>query len=208
MIFHDIIQNSEEWDAIRVGMVTGSNFGLFMANYGKAFGEPAKRYAHKIAYEQVTGKKEESAGFSNGFMDEGHAYEPIAKDAYEIKTFNEVSNGGFCESEDFKNVGASPDGIVLRDNGGIEIKSVIAYTQRKTIHRDSFDPTYKWQILGNMFLCGWDYCDYISYGYTCTDKNKLFIKRVTAIDFEEDISKIKPRLNDFLDLIEKEKKYV
>ena len=208
MIFHDIQQNSQEWEDIRVGKVTSSNFGKIMANYGKAFGEPAKKYAHKIAYEQVLGKKEESEGFSNGFMEEGHTWEPIAKRAYEEETFNQVSNGGFCQHEKHLSIGGSPDGIVTHNNGGIEIKSVIAWTQRANIKRASFDPAYKWQKLGNMWLCDWDYCDFISYGYTCSDKNKLFIHRMERKDHLEDIAKIEPRLLEFLELVEEQKQYV
>ena len=55
MIFHDIVQNSDEWFELRKGKVTTSNLGLIMANYGKAFGEPAKKYAFRLAKEQVTG---------------------------------------------------------------------------------------------------------------------------------------------------------
>jgi len=208
MIFHDIQQNSEVWDEIRIGKATTSKFGVIMANDGKAFSDTAKRYAHKIAYEQVTGQKEESAGFTNGFMDEGHTWEPVAKREYEDATFNTVSNGGFCQHDIFENVGGSPDGHVLLDNGGIEIKSVIAWTQRANIKRNSYDPAYKWQKLGNIWLCGWDYCDFISYGYTCTEKNRLFVHRILKKDYETEIDRIQPRLELFLDLIESQKKYI
>ncbi|MGG2143636.1 hypothetical protein [Symbiopectobacterium sp. RP] len=35
MIWHDIQQNTEEWEALRVGKTTASNFGLIMAKQGK-----------------------------------------------------------------------------------------------------------------------------------------------------------------------------
>ena len=68
MIWHDVEQNGEEWDALRMGKATASNFGLIMANEGKAFGEPAKRYALQLALEQIKGSKSEF-GFSNDHMD-------------------------------------------------------------------------------------------------------------------------------------------
>lgn len=208
MIFHDIKQNSDEWDKIRVGKVTTSKFGVFMANYGKAFGEPAKKYAHKLAYEQITGEKYDEERYSNDYMDAGHEWEPIANKEYQSKTFYEVLNGGFCESEKYDNVGGSPDGIIKGFNGGIEIKSVIQWTQRNTIKRGSFDPAYRWQLLGNIWLCGWDWCDFISYGYKSTENTKLFIDRLDSNCFVEEINKIEPRLEDFLELIETEKKYI
>ena len=208
MIFHSIEQNSKEWDEIRVGKVTTSKFGVFMANYGKAFGEPAKKYAHKLAMEQVTKERYDEERYSNDFMDAGHEWEPIANNAYQEETFHEVTNGGFCESEKYKNVGGSPDGHVKGFKAGIEIKSVIQWTQRTTIKRGSFDPSYKWQMLGNIWLCDWDWCDFISYGYKSTENTKLFIDRLTKEDHQEDIEKIEPRLEQFLELIEQEKKYL
>lgn len=92
MIFHDVEQNSEEWFGLRIGKVTTSNFGKFMANYGKAFGEPAKRYAFKIAKEQVTGEKSEEDSFTSKHIEEGHEFEPIARREYELKTFEILEN--------------------------------------------------------------------------------------------------------------------
>ena len=111
MIFHDVEQNSEEWFKLREGKPTTSKFNVFMANYGKAFGDPAKKYAFKLAMEQVTGERSEEESYSNKYMDAGHEYEPVALREYEKETFNIVSNGGFCQHEKY-NVGGSPDGLI------------------------------------------------------------------------------------------------
>lgn len=208
MIFHKVEQNTEDWFDIRTGKVTTSNFSKFMANYGKAFGEPAKKYAFKLAKEQFTGVRSEEESYSNIHMENGHLWEPVARDAYEESTFNIVSNGGFCQSEKYKNVGGSPDGLVLHDNGGIEIKSVIDYTHRTNIKRDSFDPAYKWQLIGNMWLCDLDWIDFISYGYNYTKSKKLFTHRLLKEDYLKEIEMISDRLEDFLKIIESEKEYL
>ena len=207
MIFHDVVQNSEEWFNLRLGKPTTSKFGVFMANYGKTFGEPAIKYAFRLAKEQVTGLRDETESYSNKHMENGHTYEPVAKLRYEQETFYTVENGGFCEHEKY-NTGGSPDGLITVFNGGIEIKSVIDYTQRTTIKRNSFDPSYRWQLLGNMWLCDLDWIDFASYGYSYTEEKKLFIHRLKREDHLEDIEKIEPRLVEFLELIEKEKKYL
>ena len=49
MIFHDVIQNTEEWFDLRAGKLTSSSFSKIMANEDKAFGNPAKDYAVRIA---------------------------------------------------------------------------------------------------------------------------------------------------------------
>ncbi len=54
----DVQQNTEARDAFRLGKVTASQFGCFMSNQRKAFGEPAKRYTLQIAMEIITGKNQ------------------------------------------------------------------------------------------------------------------------------------------------------
>lgn len=76
MQWHDVQQNTEGWDELRLGKVTASQFSCFMANQGKTFGEPAKRYALQIALEIITGKKSEFS-FTNEHMLRGHEQEPI-----------------------------------------------------------------------------------------------------------------------------------
>ena len=53
---HNIDQNTDDWLDLRAGHLTGSNIAKVMANYGKAFGDPAKKLAVDIALEQITGK--------------------------------------------------------------------------------------------------------------------------------------------------------
>ena len=36
MQFHDVQQNTDEWQALRLGKATASNFACIMANDGKA----------------------------------------------------------------------------------------------------------------------------------------------------------------------------
>lgn len=149
MIWHDVEQNGEEWDALRLGKTTASNFGLIMANDGKAFGEPAKRYALQLALEQIKGCRSEF-GFSNDHMERGHEQEPIARMLYEEMNFVDVDNGGFFDHETY---GDSPDGLVGQD-GLVEIKSVIAATHYSTLTRGSFDPAYRWQLVGHLDCSG------------------------------------------------------
>ena len=78
MIFHDVEQNSEAWDALRLGKATASNAAKWMANDGKAFGEPAQKYALQLALELATGRKADYS-FKSDDMERGHEQEPIAR---------------------------------------------------------------------------------------------------------------------------------
>ncbi|KJI62218.1 lambda exonuclease family protein [Enterobacter hormaechei] len=196
MIWHDVEQNREEWDALRLGKATASNFGLIMANDGKAFGEPARRYALQLALEQIKGCKSEY-GFSNDHMERGHEQEPIARMLYEEMNFVDVDNGGFFDHETY---GDSPDGLVGQD-GLVEIKSVIAATHYSTLTRGSFDPAYRWQLVGHLDCSGRDWVDFISYCSDFPDGKQLIVYRLTAAECESEIARLRARRKDFLELV-------
>lgn len=196
MIWHDVEQNGEEWDALRLGKATASNFGLIMANDGKAFGEPARRYALQLALEQIKGCKSEF-GFSNDHMERGHEQETIARMLYEEMNFVDVDNGGFFDHETY---GDSPDGLVGQD-GLVEIKSVIAATHYSTLTRASFDPAYRWQLVGHLDCSGRDWVDFISYCSDFPDGKQLIVYRLTAAECETEIARLRARRKDFLELV-------
>lgn len=199
-MFIDVRQNTEDWFKLRLGNVTSSNLGLIMANEGKAFGNPAKEYALKIALERKKGEALEADNYSNAWMERGHELEPVARNLYEEKLFVVVKNGGFFKHETLS-FGGSPDGCVAHENGGIEIKCPKHTTHFNNLKRGAFDPAYRWQLLGNLWLCEFDYIDFISYSPEFPRKTQIFIDRLRKEDFKEEIDKIQPRLIEFESLI-------
>jgi hypothetical protein len=171
--FHDVEQNTEAWEDLRAGKITSSPLGKVMANEGAAFGKPAKDYAVSICIERMTGRKL-SGGFSNSQTDRGHAQEPLARMAYEDQTFSEVSNGGFFDLGD---IGCSPDGLVYGD-GLIEIKSVIPSVHYANLSRQSFDPTYKWQLFANLKFTQREWIDFISFCEDFPEEKQLYVCRI------------------------------
>jgi len=190
----DVQQNSEEWFNLRLGKATSSNFAKIMANEDKAFGNPAKEYAQKIALEMVTGERDESASYSNSYMDRGNEFEPVAVNLYEIETLYNVTNGGFNYNKELT-LGDSPDGIV-GEKGCIEVKSVIPNTQWKRIKNGGIDSAYKWQIHAHIWLGNKEWCDFISYCPEMPKSKQLHIVRVERD--EEMINRMKKRLDLFL----------
>ena len=200
--FHDISQNTDEWLEMRGGRLTSSNLGTVMASYGKAFGEPAKKYAVNVAIEQITGRHISST-YTNSHMQRGHEQEPIARLLYEEETFCTVENGGFF-CDDF--IGCSPDG--LADNGVVEIKSVISSVHYASIKRQKVDPAYKWQCIGNLMFTGKDWLDFISYCQEFPEDKQLFIHRIHKEELQEEFSMIKTRIQEFKKLVESTKKLI
>lgn len=201
--FHDVEQNTDEWFALRAGRLTSSKLGTIMANFGKSFGEPAKKYAVNIAIEQITGEPIAST-FTNAHMERGHEQEPIARMLYEDETFSDTSNGGFFGSEF---VGCSPDFLAYKDGLG-EIKSVIGPVHYANIKRQNVDPAYKWQCIGNLKFTGRDWLDFVSYCAEFPDDKQLFVKRLHKADLTEEFAMIDSRIDEFKTLVDDSKKLI
>lgn len=202
-MFHDVEQNTEEWYQLRAGKPTSSSISKIMANFGKAFGEPAKKYAAEIAVSQITGLRPES-NFTNDHMQRGHDEEPLARMDYENQYFCEVTNGGFF---DLGYIGCSPDGLVGTD-GVIEIKSAIPSIHFARVNKQSFDAGYKWQLAANLKLTGREWIDFISYCAAFPEGKKLYVYRCEKVDFKTEFEMIDERLAEFLKLIEETKEII
>ena len=196
--FFDADQSSQEWLDMRAGKLTSSKLGAVMANFGKAFGPPAKKYAVDIAIEQITGKPIPSS-FSNDHMERGLIQEPVARMLYEQDTFCTVDNGGFFGSEF---VGCSPDGLVS-DCGVIEIKSVIASVHYASLKRQTLDPAYRWQCIGNLKFTGRDWLDFVSYCADFPPDKQLFTHRIEPSSMADEFKMIDERINEFKALVDK-----
>jgi hypothetical protein len=196
-MFYDVAQGEQEWHDLRLGKATASNFGTIMANAGKPFGDPAKRYALQLALEIETGRKS-LYSFSNAHMERGIEQESEARNLYESETFTTVLNGGFfCHDTH----GSSPDGLVA-DDGVIEIKAVIAPVHYATLQRNSFDPSYRWQLVGHLLCTGRQWVDFISYCADFPEGNQLLIYRLDRNDLDAEIKQLQVRLSDFLKLVQ------
>lgn len=187
----DVQQNTDEWFNLRLGVITGSNAPKIMANFGKAFGNPAIEYAQKKALERVTGMLDESSSYKNSYMERGNELEPVARLEYEQETLNFVTNGGFFK-DDF--LGDSPDGLI-GTKGMIEIKCVIPNTQWKRLKSKKYDSTYRWQIQWHLWMSGREWCDFVSYCPEMPQSKRLFIDRVYPS--EDDFKMIESRSQEF-----------
>lgn len=197
MKWHDVEQNSPEWDELKLGKASSSSYSKFMANLGKPFGEPALRYALQLALEQTTGRKAEHS-FRNDDMDRGHEQEPLARMLYEEQFFVDVTNGGFF---DWDTHGDSPDGLIDTD-GVLEIKSVIASTHEANIKRGKPDPAYKWQIVGHFDGTGRDWVEFASFCSDYPDHLQLVVYRTYRNEVEAELAQLAERRAEFLELVQ------
>jgi len=201
--FIDIDQNSDEWFDLRAGKLTGSAAGKIMANYGKAFGNPAHALAVQIALEQITGNTI-SSNYTNAHMDRGHEQEPIARAEYERTYFCDVLNGGFFDND---KTGVSVDGRVLPD-GIVEIKSHIHSVHFVNVKRGEFNPDYKWQYYFNLKETGAEWIDTISFCADFPEGNRICVYRIWAKDSEEEFKQIESRTAEFFELVGDKKRVI
>lgn len=197
MIIHNVKQNSEEWDNLRRGKFTASMFGdLFAAKSTDRY----EKSIFKIAFERITGEAVET--YSNEWMQRGHELEPLARDAYEVATFNIVDDAGFCELSEW--VGCSPDGLVSID-GMIEIKCPAYNTFIRYINAGTLPSTYLYQVHGQMYVTGRKWVDFVAFH----PPFKPFIFRVERDEAvcKQIEQKLSEAISDAKKIIEKLKKY-
>lgn len=197
MKWHDVEQNSPEWEELKLGKASSSSYAKFMANFGKPFGEPAHRYALQIALEIVTGRKADYS-FKNDDMERGHEQEPLARMLYEEQFFVDVTNGGFF---DWGTHGDSPDGLIGTD-GVLEIKSVIASTHEATIKRGKPDPAYRWQNVGHFDGSAREWLDWASFCSDYPDHLQLVVYRMYRNEVEAELAQLAERRAEFLELVQ------
>jgi hypothetical protein len=184
MIHHEIDQNSEEWDALRLGKFTASTFAdLFMKKETAGY----KKAIIKVAFERVTGECEES--YSNKWMQRGHEKEPFAVENYELLTFNTCEPAGFYEYDEF--TGASPDRKIVGLNGGCEFKCPSFQVYNEYLETGKIPKDYYWQIVGQLLCTGWDFIDYMPYS---SPKLKQILIRVERAEHVGSIGQLKAKL--------------
>lgn len=172
MIIHEIEQHSEAWHEARCGRVTGTRFKALVAGESTA---TYKDLVTNIACEIVTGRAEET--YSNAVMENGIETEPEARKEYESIFGIEIRQVGFITPDENTKyhewIGISPDGLTP-DDGMIEIKCPLMKTHMEYIEAGKLPSEYRHQVQGQLFVTGFNYCDFISF----VEGMKPFIVRV------------------------------
>lgn len=168
----EITQGSEEWHALRCGVLTATGIeALLTPTLKTAKNEKSRAHMYEMLAQRIT--KYVEPQYVSDAMLRGLSDEIYARALYSEK-YAQVSETGFVTNDEFGFViGCSPDGLV-GDDGGIEIKSRMQKFQTQTICEGEVPAEYMIQIQTNLFVTQRKWWDFVSW---CGGL-PMFVKRV------------------------------
>jgi predicted phage-related endonuclease len=170
--FFDVEQGTEEWLAMRCGILTASEMNLIVTPTLKpASNDKERAHLFELLGQRITGYVEPR--YVSDDMLRGQWDEIEARIKYRDH-FGPVTECGFITNDDHGFViGYSPDGLV-GDDGLIECKSRRQRFQVETIVSDSVPVEYMLQLQTGLLVSGREWIDFISY---CGGM-PMYVKRV------------------------------
>ena len=163
--YPEIIQGTEEWLALRCGMLTASEMKLIITPTLKAASNDKERaHLYELLAQRITGYVEPryvSDDMLRGMNDELEARLLYAK------TYAPVQEVGFVTNDQWGfTIGYSPDGLV-GDDGQIECKSRNQRLQVRTLIEyaavNEIDPDFMIQVQTGLMVTERSWCDLVSY---------------------------------------------
>lgn len=188
-------QGSDEWHELRLGRATASKFGVIMA--GEKYAQ-YKNYRADIVTERLTGNRNDF--YKSKEMQWGTDHEPDAALEYWLRENQPTETCGFFAHKTLM-AGASPDRLV-GDDGLLEIKCPNTATHIETLRKQKVPNQYIWQVMGQLWLTGRKWCDFVSYDPRLPDNASYFCIRVERD--EEKIRQLEMEVKSFLDSVDTE----
>ncbi len=191
---YHVVQGSPEWEALRLGIPTGSQFDRIVTPGGKASGaKTQEKYMFELLAERMMGMP--ANDFQSKWMERGQTMEKEAVEFYELQRDMDSKPVGFM-TNDAGTIGASPDRLVA-DEGQMEIKCPspgvhVSYL----LGSGSPYEEYRVQVQGQLWISGRQWCDVVSY-------NPLMPMALVRIPRDEEFIKImSPLIEAFSDKLE------
>lgn len=191
-------QRTPEWYADRLGRATASRFKDIMAGENTA---GYRNYRAELVVERLTGQR--LPHITTMAMQWGIDTEPLARLRYLLATKNQVEECGFFKHDTLM-AGASPDGLVGKD-GLLEIKCPNPATHLQSL-RGGVPSQYMWQVIGQLWITGRKWADFVSFDPRMPDNAALVITRMEASTVL--INSLAVRVEKFLLSVDAEVEYV
>jgi len=166
IVYHkEVVQGSDEWLALRCGLITASEVKLLLTPTLKvADNDKSRAHVYELLAQRISRFVEPQ--FVGSDMLRGEFEEVLARQAYN-KHYGPVANAGFITNDKWGFViGYSPDGLV-GDDGLIEAKSRMQKHQVKTLieHQGAgtIPDEYLLQVQTGLLVTERKWLDFISY---------------------------------------------
>jgi len=153
-IYHDVAQYSEEYNRLKLGIPTSSNFHKIITPQGKA-SRQWREYACVLIAERILHHKIEF--YNSPAMERGLIVEAEAADWYEFDQDVTVQRIGLI-TDDEHTMGCSPDRLV-GDEGLLEIKAPLPQTQVEYWISGELSQRFRPQLQGQLYVSGRSWVD-------------------------------------------------
>lgn len=161
---YHVPQRSEEWEQIRIGRPTASQFGRIFTAKKAELSKSAVGYARQLIADSYVPGWVDFAG--NKFTDRGTEMEPEALEAFVAETGIGVEQIGFLTN--FRDVvGCSPDGVIRGEGGsivsGVELKCPSPAVHISYLADGGIPDDYIQQVHGSMIVANckeWHFWSY------------------------------------------------
>lgn len=161
-IYDNVEQQSLTWFELRAGKVTPSNMDKLVTPLGKIkTGDGPKTYLmEKLAERWIQGPLPAVQGVWD--LEQGQFLEDYARPAFTLETGLPVRKVGFIEGDN-PNVGCSPDGLIIGQESGLELKCPHIEKHLRYLLDGVCPPDYVLQVQGSMYVTNyshWYFCSF------------------------------------------------
>lgn len=157
----DVIQNTPEWEAARLGIPTASEFRRIITAVKGDLSKSCREYAAGLVAETLLGKSLEKPPGNLWAAERGKLLEPLAIQQYSFTNDVEVRRVGLVTTDDGR-IGCSPDGLIVGAKGGLEVKCTLD-EKHMSIFFDGPGDDYKQQVQASLAIAELDWWDLYAY---------------------------------------------
>jgi predicted phage-related endonuclease len=186
-------QGSKDWQRSRAGVVTASKAYFLLMGRNTA---GRQSYMSELVAQVATGLLPEE--ISAKPLAWGKYHEDAARDAYSAKTFERIEETAFIYQDQAMRAGISPDGLILGQNKGVELKC--PWSSAVWVNFAGFGIIKKEEIAQVQFsllVTGfktWSFCKY--------DPRNINCKKLHVVDMERDEQMIEQMRQGLIEFIE------
>lgn len=203
IILDNIKQNTPEWDAAKIGVPSASAFEKIFTSTGKISGQRDK-YLQQLAREKILGRKEN--GYSSASMQRGHEFEGEARSFFSMINDVNVEQVGLCYLDERKDRSCSPDGLMISEKEGLEIKCPELAAHYEYLKEGKLPTKYFVQVQGSLYITGFEKWHFLSYYpdlkhlHIEVERDEIWIAKLSKAvdDFVVDLNELYNEMKELL----------